>query len=237
MSENAHPNLWRALTVSIVLHGAILAGTGCIWQSGGLACRPAFQSGDSALALTLLTSPVPEKQMIDETPEKQAEPKMTADVPAPEPVADEFEDENLPEQISETVASPPPVQPRNEAAASAKIQADENQADQPSAAPANSDADPMPKGAMGGLVAATGIYPRYPLSARQRGEEGVVLLKIVVNRFGQAQATEIVRSSGFSALDEAARDAVRKARFTAADGRPAPVEAQTLLSFRFRLVD
>ena len=55
--------------------------------------------------------------------------------------------------------------------------------------------------------------PRYPPASRAAREEGLVLLRVLVDDNGRAQSVEVLRSSGHSRLDEAARTAVRRALF------------------------
>ncbi len=58
--------------------------------------------------------------------------------------------------------------------------------------------------------------PVYPERARARGWEGRVLLRVEVTADGRAAAVSVAHSSGHSVLDRAARDAVRRWRFTPA---------------------
>jgi periplasmic protein TonB len=51
--------------------------------------------------------------------------------------------------------------------------------------------------------------PVYPLLARRMGAQGVVLLRVRVQQDGSVAAVELVRSSGFALLDEAATRTVR----------------------------
>jgi periplasmic protein TonB len=55
--------------------------------------------------------------------------------------------------------------------------------------------------------------PRYPTESRRLGEEGMVLLRVVIDESGRANRIEIQRSSGHSRLDDAALEAVRSALF------------------------
>jgi protein TonB len=55
--------------------------------------------------------------------------------------------------------------------------------------------------------------PRYPVESRRSGEEGLVVLRVLINELGRAARVEIERSSGHSRLDEAARLAVQRALF------------------------
>ena len=58
--------------------------------------------------------------------------------------------------------------------------------------------------------------PTYPPASRRLGEEGKVIIRVLVSAEGHATDVEISRSSGFVRLDEAARQAVSRWRFTPA---------------------
>ena len=77
--------------------------------------------------------------------------------------------------------------------------------------------------------------PRYPVSARRRGEQGTVLLKVLVTREGAAASIDLEKSSGSAALDQAALDAVKSWRFVPARRGGQPVEAHVLVPIVFRL--
>jgi protein TonB len=77
--------------------------------------------------------------------------------------------------------------------------------------------------------------PRYPASARRKGEEGTVVLKVLVTTEGAASSVELERSSGSSALDDAARDAVQGWLFAPARRGAEPVETWVLVPVVFRL--
>ncbi len=55
--------------------------------------------------------------------------------------------------------------------------------------------------------------PSYPSLARKRGQEGTVILQVLVNREGRVDDLEIETSSGFGQLDRAALSAVSKWSF------------------------
>ena len=78
--------------------------------------------------------------------------------------------------------------------------------------------------------------PRYPELARQRGQQGVVLLRVQVDARGTPTHVLIQQSSGHSLLDAAARDAVRRWRFSPALrlGRPVPGAVAVPVHFRLR---
>jgi protein TonB len=55
--------------------------------------------------------------------------------------------------------------------------------------------------------------PRYPPLSRRLKEQGVVVLKVLVNERGEAQHIEVEHSSGHERLDRAAVEAVAAATF------------------------
>ena len=55
--------------------------------------------------------------------------------------------------------------------------------------------------------------PAYPTRAKQAGQEGKVVLRVTVNQTGELESIDVRQSSGVSALDEAAQQAVRRVRF------------------------
>ena len=75
--------------------------------------------------------------------------------------------------------------------------------------------------------------PNYPLEAVRRAQQGSVILLIHVSPDGLAQGVDVEQSSGFAALDDAARDAVEGWRFLPAvkDGQPVPFDMQLRVLF------
>ncbi len=55
--------------------------------------------------------------------------------------------------------------------------------------------------------------PRYPPESRRSGEEGLVILRVLINEIGHVARVDVERSSGHVRLDEAARLAVERALF------------------------
>lgn len=64
--------------------------------------------------------------------------------------------------------------------------------------------------------------PVYPLASRRARESGVVVLRVLVDTDGRPKLVEVARSSGYRRLDDAALQAMRKARFKPylLDGEP-----------------
>jgi periplasmic protein TonB len=74
-------------------------------------------------------------------------------------------------------------------------------------------------GDSGGPAALTDVAyleppsPRYPPESKHAREEGLVILKVLIDESGHASSINIYRSSGHPRLDEEARKAVQRAVF------------------------
>lgn len=77
--------------------------------------------------------------------------------------------------------------------------------------------------------------PVYPLSARRRGIEGTVLLRVEVLPSGEPGRVEIARSSGDESLDDSAREAARQLRFNPAQKGGKPVSGWANIPYQFKL--
>jgi periplasmic protein TonB len=77
--------------------------------------------------------------------------------------------------------------------------------------------------------------PIYPSVSRRMGEQGKVILRVLVNIKGTADDVQVRTSSGFGRLDDAARDTVRRWKFVPAKRGPDPVAAWVLIPVSFRL--
>lgn len=75
----------------------------------------------------------------------------------------------------------------------------------------------------------------YPALSRRLGEEGVVLLRIRVEADGRISAADVVQSSGFPRLDEAARRGALGGRMTPARRGDTPVAMHYHLPVQFVL--
>ena len=112
---------------------------------------------------------------------------------------------------------------------------------------------PMPAGVEGGEgdggapVEETPVFwkmqpvetrpPVYPPRCLRRGIEGTVRVKVLVGEDGRPQEVTIGKSSGESALDEAAMEAVRGWRFEPARRNGVPVRAWAIIPIEFKLID
>jgi protein TonB len=77
--------------------------------------------------------------------------------------------------------------------------------------------------------------PDYPPRARRMGMEGEVLIRTRVLRNGRCDELELVQSSGYALLDQAAMEAIRKWRFRPALRGDEQVSSRIEIPVRFRL--
>lgn len=98
------------------------------------------------------------------------------------------------------------------------------------------DADPYEKGVKTLSSVVAYVRPKYPLGARLRGEEGVVVVRAVLNENGTVESVTVLESSRYKALDDAATDALRKIRLSKEELRRLN-SRELVQAVRFKLVD
>lgn len=77
--------------------------------------------------------------------------------------------------------------------------------------------------------------PDYPALSRRLGEQGVVVLKVLISPAGRADEIYVQKSSGFKRLDDAAVSAIRDWRFIPASQAGIPVAAWHEWAWEFKL--
>ena len=77
--------------------------------------------------------------------------------------------------------------------------------------------------------------PAYPSLSRRLGEEGKLVLRVELDELGRISVAQILNSSGFKRLDEAAMAAVKTWRCTPPQRNGQPVRAIALQPFNFVL--
>jgi periplasmic protein TonB len=77
--------------------------------------------------------------------------------------------------------------------------------------------------------------PRYPPQSRRLKEQGLVVLRVLIDEKGNASSIEIENSSGYVRLDHAAREAVFRATFRPYVEDGAPRRALVLIPIEFAL--
>ena len=79
--------------------------------------------------------------------------------------------------------------------------------------------------------------PRYPAIARQNGWQGKTILRVEIRSDGHVGSVEVLRSSGYAVLDDAAVEAVQAGEFMPAQVGGKPVSASVEVPIRFQLVE
>ena len=77
--------------------------------------------------------------------------------------------------------------------------------------------------------------PPYPDEARAQRQQGTVYLRVAVTADGRADKVDLLFSSGFPMLDEAAISAVRDWSFEPARDESGPIGSQITVPVRFTL--
>jgi protein TonB len=79
------------------------------------------------------------------------------------------------------------------------------------------------------------IHPKYPMASRRKGEQGRVILDVLVSKEGKARSVTIISTSGFKELDTAAKEAVMDAKFKPGERNGKAVEASARMTILFQL--
>ena len=204
------------LCVSILIH-VLLA----IALSAYLEYAPA---PDVLATLDLSSVELSFAEQVEETAAAAPMPAAVAERRSPKPKVDEPPPEAklekpLPPEVGEVRFPEPKEHPNIQTFEQSNIS-------QPAPRQARLDAPPRPK---------RNIKPDYPKGARQRGEQGDVVLEICVNAEGAVDAVSVATSSGFAELDEAAVRAAKAARFSPARSGRDPVASTARLKLQFKL--
>ncbi|MCK4333843.1 energy transducer TonB [candidate division WOR-3 bacterium] len=77
--------------------------------------------------------------------------------------------------------------------------------------------------------------PVYPAKAQNEGHEGTVFVNALVGPYGHVIDVEILQSSGWEELDNAALEAARHWTFTPGEQRGKPVKVWVRIPFHFKL--
>lgn len=208
------PPTMLTVALSVLLHVAAVAPL--VLTEGPSADVQPTHNASIEVAFVIESRPTPEEQ-----PPPEAAP---AAEPAPVIPAES-------DQVLEEAAVAPLPQP---AAVTARP-AHSTQNPPPSSAPAESVEEAAFVPPRGEPAYLNNPPPLYPSVARRRGAEGTVLLLVEVDADGRPSDVRIKASSGFSPLDFAAVDAVRRWRFAPARRNGRPVAAEVQVPIRFRL--
>ena len=165
-------------------------------------------------------------------------PAPVPEAPAPVDVVVQSKPVATPPSVSAPVPLPADVAPQSPAppavAADAEAAAPEVQAAiaQPIRAPV---ARAPERSEPPALIERSRVAPIYPRASRRAGEAGTVVLRLTVGVSGTVLATDVLSSSGFDRLDQAAQAAARQWRFSPGTRQGVPVELSIQVPIRFEL--
>lgn len=86
-------------------------------------------------------------------------------------------------------------------------------------------------------VDETDTKPEYPLAARRRHQQGLVILSVIVGADGRASKVGIKESSGYPLLDASAEKHARDRKYSPAKIGKNAVESEIEVPIRFKLTD
>jgi protein TonB len=199
MGLGADPRTWRVSAAVVLVHAALL------WLALHSLSTPTLSGPSERLMLASVvaeipampamvsTRPAPAPTQVTQRPQTQARPQTTAVPTAPSTVVATAAAESAPSA--------------NAAPASAA---------QPSAQPSTRTATPASAAVV--LPSSDADYlnnpaPVYPRMSRRMGEQGTVMVRVLINADGRAEQAEIRTSSGYARLDDAALDTVKRWRY------------------------
>lgn len=184
---------------------------------------PAKAAAAAIPAQAVVKKPVPAQKRAVQKPASKLIPKPAPRVPAP------------PTPKATPIAKAEPVAER--AAPVTQISADTRQGDSGSA-PVKSQQSGSGAGSSAPIARDARLNnpePPYPYESRRRGEEGRVILNVLVAADGTASSVEVDKSSGYRRLDMTARRTVSRWTFIPAKQNNAAVEAWTKVTILFQL--
>ena len=220
-------------SLALLLHGMLALGAVWFWTLRPPELRPMFQGGDVSLAVTFVAAadrPAPRRSGEQALDIGNRKPVTTAILTDP---AKEMAEDG--QQIADDGRQMMDEEGEDQDMLDAETAAPAGQ--QPPDSAAEPPPDTFRQGVSGAVRRKSEIRPYYPLGARLRGEEGAVTVRVWVNGSGRARRCEVVRSSGYSALDAAAVDAARRTRYVSTRPGAWRAKVETTLTFRFRLTE
>lgn len=172
-------------------------------------------------------------------------PRPTAATPVarPEPVSPVVPPTRLtPEPAAPAPATPPAASPVPESAPAATTVAKPaaplttGPATTPATGSNRSSGDEAPGPRLvSGVAYLREPAPEFPAASRRLGEQGTVMVKVLVDEQGHAAEVQIHRSSGFNRLDRAASRAVAQAVFRPYSINGRAQSAWTIVPIHFKL--
>lgn len=164
------------------------------------------------------------------TPKEEPKPEPPPPVPKPQPVKKPQSRQLVAEApvVSESEPIAPPPLPEREPEPEPKPAA-------VAEAPPQMPPGPVTLSAELSVACPELNAPAYPPLSRRLGEEGKLVLRVELDESGRVNIAQVVNSSGFKRLDEAAMVAVKTWRCNPPQRNGQPVRAIALQPFNFVL--
>ena len=192
--------IWQVTSVVILVHVAVF------WWLGESRFKQATPAGETEhlilanMVMEVPAPPAPVPQPVERKVQnlsRQQPTTKTAPTAAPQLQPSPVTTQMPPSEAAPTVAAV--ASPSSPAASSAQTTRPATPA--PVSLP-STDADYLNNPA-----------PPYPRASRRMGEQGTVVLRVFINTEGRAEQAEIRTSSGYTRLDEAALETVKRWRY------------------------
>jgi protein TonB len=191
------------------------------------ATQPVIKELQVPMMVSLVASPSTKPEVVSLIPMpsqpvfKQQKPIIKKQLPTPTPLA-------VAQEVAQLVVTEAPSTPAVPVVAAKEPEVIESP--QPKII-----AEPVVEPPRFGAAYLNNPAPDYPLMARSSGQQGRVLLKVLVTENGAAETVVLATSSGFERLDQAAIEAVKKWSFIPAKRSSQPISAYVLVPVKFSL--
>lgn len=178
--------------------------------------------------VNVIATPKPQEEPKPEPPRSTPKPESVFRLSSkPQPIKQPKQQQLVAEapvlSQSEPVASPPPHEPEPE-----RIEG-------PAAPSGPISLAPVMLSSELSLTCPKLSAPSYPQLSRQRGEEGKVMLRVELDETGRVSLAQVINSSGYKHLDEAALSAVKTWHCNPPRRNGQPVRAIAMQPFNFIL--
>ncbi len=215
---------------TVIVSSVVLFHVAAIWAlQSGLVRKAAEVIVPAELLSEFINPPAPKvapppPKPAPTPPAPKTAPKVQAPRPAPAPMPLAINDPTpAPNAPTGVTTPPPPAPPITEPVA---------------AAPAAPPAPPAPPKIE--LPSSDAAYlnnpkPSYPAISKRMGEQGKVVLRVLIGTDGTPQKVEINKSSGYERLDRQAQEAVMRWRFVPGKRNGVPETMWNLVPVNFVL--
>ncbi|KGX12263.1 hypothetical protein X986_2742 [Burkholderia pseudomallei] len=228
----------RIVTAAVtVLAGHALLLTGALLMRNDVPHRPLESK---TITAQLLSAPVAQPAGIQSAPAPtppqpvpKAKPKP-APTPVPRPVA---KPSPTPLPVTHEPAPNAITAPEPAPAASVAPAETSAKAAPPAGAPTNRPTMEIVAPKEGAHLSCQIAKAAYPSMSKRRGETGVVKVRFVVGLTGKIESAQVVQSSGFARLDDAALDAIRSSPCQPYLQNGQPMRAAYTQPYDFTLTD